>query len=279
MGKLYICATPIGNLEDASFRLIRILKEVDLIACEDTRHTSILLKHYDVKNRLISYHANSPRSREDFLMDQLRQGKTLALVSDAGTPGVSDPGMGLVRQAIEEGVDLEVIPGPSALTAALALSGFDTASFVFEGFLSRREGKRRAQLEELRNSHRTVIIYEAPHRLLDTLSDVEAVMGADRKIAVAREISKKFEEVQRGTVAEIRNHFATHAPRGEICLVISKQAELVKPDVEEILLEIEDLIKQGINKKEALKLKARQYQLPKAYLYKSLIDKSEKDMY
>jgi conserved hypothetical protein TIGR00096 len=169
MGKLYICATPIGNLEDVSLRLLRILKEAELIACEDTRHTGILLKHYEIRNRLISYHANSQDKRENHLIELLKQGKSVALVSDAGMPGVSDPGQNLIRRAIEEGIDIEVVPGPSALTAALALSGFDSSRFVFEGFLSRREGKRKAHLEELKAEQRTIIIYEAPHRLRETL--------------------------------------------------------------------------------------------------------------
>ncbi|MEN6390190.1 MAG: 16S rRNA (cytidine(1402)-2'-O)-methyltransferase [Syntrophomonas sp.] len=278
MGKLYICATPIGNLEDVSLRLLRILKEAELIACEDTRHTGVLLKHYEIRNRLISYHANSQDKREDHLIDLLKQGKSIALVSDAGMPGVSDPGQNLIRRAIEEGIDIEVVPGPSALTAALALSGFDSTRFVFEGFLSRREGKRRAHLEDLKAEKRTIIVYEAPHRLRETLQNLEEVMGVNRPVAVAREISKKFEEVIRGSLGEVRAYFEANLPRGEICLVIAGLTDEEKPEVNIILQEIEELIAQGMDKKEALKMKARQYKLPKAYLYKCLTDKSDKDM-
>lgn len=278
MGKLYICATPIGNLEDVSLRLLRILKEVEIIACEDTRHTGILLKHYDIRNRLISYHGNSSDKREDHLIELLKQGKSVALVSDAGMPGVSDPGQGLISRAIVEGIDIEVIPGPSALTAALALSGFDSSRFVFEGFLARREGKRRAHLDDLKVEKRTIIIYEAPHRLRETLQNLEEVMGANRPVAVAREISKKFEEVIRGTIGEVREYFDATMPRGEICLVIAGLQNEEKPGMNIIIEEIEELVRQGMDKKEALKAKARQYKIPKAYLYRCLTDKSNKDM-
>lgn len=278
MGKLYICATPIGNLEDVSLRLLRILKEAELIACEDTRHTGILLKHYDIRNRLISYHANSKDKREEHLIELLKQGKSIALVSDAGMPGVSDPGQNLIRRAIEEGTDIEVVPGPSALTAALALSGFDSTRFVFEGFLSRREGRRRAHLKDLKSEKRTIIIYEAPHRLRETLQNLEEVMGVSRPVAVAREISKKFEEVIRGTLGEVRAYFEANMPRGEICLVIAGLTDEEKPDMNTVLEEVKELISQGVDKKEALKLKARQYKIPKAYLYKYFTDKNDRDM-
>ncbi len=277
VGKLYICATPIGNLEDASMRLLRILREADLIACEDTRQTSKLLNHYKIKNRLVSYHAHSQSEREDELMRHLEAGHSLALVSDAGMPGISDPGMGLVKRAISSAVPVEIIPGPSALTAALALSGFDTERFVFEGFLSRRAGKRRAQFEQMKNEPRTIIIYEAPHRLVATLGALEEVMGGDRNIAVARELTKKFEEVKRGTVGEMKEYFTQNDPRGEICLVISGQkSKPEKPELEEIMEEVEELIKEGMDKKEALKMKAREYQIPKTVLYNYLIKKTEK---
>lgn len=275
MGKLYVCATPIGNLEDVSLRLLRILREADLIACEDTRQTSKLLTHYQIKNRLLSYHGHSETSREDMLLDELAQGKSVALVSDAGMPGISDPGAGLITRAIAAGYELEVIPGPSALITALTLSGFDSSGFVFEGFLARRPGKRQAQLEKLKNETRTIILYESPHRLLDTIREVEKIMGGQRLIAVARELTKKFEEVRRGPVCQIRAYFEETAPRGEFCLVISGVPEIEIPSLDEIGEEIKQLITQGINKKEALKMKARQYNLPKTQLYKQLIDQDE----
>ncbi|HWP98218.1 MAG TPA: 16S rRNA (cytidine(1402)-2'-O)-methyltransferase [Syntrophomonadaceae bacterium] len=276
MAKLYVCATPIGNLEDVSLRLLRIFREVDLIACEDTRHTSKLLNHYQIKNRLISYHGHSEGSREDKLLDALEQGKSIALVSDAGMPGISDPGAGLIGRAIEAHLEIEVVPGPSALIAALALSGFDSSSFVFEGFLARRGGKRLAQLENLKEESRTIILYEAPHRLLDTLSDIEKVMGGERQVAVARELTKKFEEVRRGTVSQVKAHFEETAPRGEICLVISGAGQKEIPSLDEVVEEIRDMVNQGMNKKEALKLKARQYNIPKTQLYKHLVDQEKR---
>lgn len=275
MAKLYVCATPIGNMEDVSLRLLRILQEVDLIACEDTRQTSKLLNHYKIKNRLISYHGHSESSREDKLLAELEQGKSIALVSDAGMPGISDPGAGLIGRAIEAQVEIEVIPGPSALIAALTLSGFDTSSFVFEGFLARRGGKRLSQLEQLKEEARTVILYEAPHRLLETLNDLEKVMGSKRLVAVARELTKKFEEVRRGPVSQVKAHFEETAPRGEICLVISGAPQTEIPSLDEIVEEIRDLLNQGMNKKEALKLKARQYNIPKTQIYKHLVDQDK----
>lgn len=277
MGRLFICATPIGNLEDASIRLLRTLKEADLIACEDTRHTSKLLNYYNIKNRMISYHEHSQVEREEELIAFLKEGKNVALVSDAGMPGISDPGMGIIKRAIEEEIPIEIIPGPSAVTAALALSGFDSERFIFEGFLSRKASKRRIQLEQLKEEKRTVIVYEAPHRLLATLEDLEAVMGAERHIAVARELTKKYEEVIRGTVADIKEHFITNSPRGEICLIISGQKEKIEPPgIAEIVEQVEELINRGMEKKQALKLKASEHHVPKTLLYNYLVNKLAK---
>ena len=171
-GKLYICATPIGNLEDVSVRLLKTLRRVDFIACEDTRQSLKLLNRYHIRKTLVSYHKHSTRNREDYIVEQLLAGKEVALISDAGMPGISDPGEELVARAVEEGIPMEVIPGPSALVAALALSGLDTSSFLYAGFLPNRSGKRRETLTALKAQPRTLIFYEAPHRLLATLSDM-----------------------------------------------------------------------------------------------------------
>ncbi|HBK54610.1 MAG TPA: 16S rRNA (cytidine(1402)-2'-O)-methyltransferase, partial [Syntrophomonas wolfei] len=194
-GKLYICGTPIGNLDDVSIRLLKTLRKVDLIACEDTRMTIKLLNRFKIKTRMISYHEYSKREKEDYLIAQLLQGQNIALVSDAGMPTISDPGEELIRRALQTGIQLEVIPGPSALTAALALSGMDTSAFTFAGFLPQRRSRRREELEQLQSEQKTIILYEAPHRIRECLLDIVEIMGAERKLAIARELTKKHEEV------------------------------------------------------------------------------------
>ena len=212
MGTLYICATPIGNLEDVSIRLLKTLRQVDIIACEDTRQTAKLLQRYRIKARTVSYHRFNLRSREAQLIEYLRSGQDVALVSDAGMPAISDPGTELVQKVIQEGMAVVVIPGPSALISALAISGLDTTRFVFEGFLPAKTGQRRERLASLVDEDRTIVFYESPHRLLDTLRDIEQVLG-ERRIAAARELTKKFEEVVRGTVLEVLEYFTAN-PRG-----------------------------------------------------------------
>jgi 16S rRNA (cytidine1402-2'-O)-methyltransferase len=218
-GTLYIVSTPIGNLQDITLRALETLKTVDLIACEDTRQTLKLLRHYDIRRPLESLHDHNERQRTPQLIAQLKAGRSIALVSDGGTPLVSDPGWWLVHQAIEERVPVTWIPGAAAVIGALVLSGLPTDRFVFEGFLPVKRGARHQQLEGLRNETRTVALYESPHRLLKTLRDIQEVLG-DIRVTCARELTKLFEEIRRGRVSELIAHFENHPPRGEIVLVL-----------------------------------------------------------
>jgi len=267
MGTLYVCATPIGNLEDASIRLIKVLRKVDIIACEDTRRTAKLLQRYRVTTRMTSYHQHNLREKENWLINMLLSGRSIALVSDAGMPGISDPGELLVKRALVEGIKVEVVPGPSALVAALAISGMDTSRFVFEGFIPARAAERQAFLKRLVSEERTIILYEAPHRLLRTLKDMEEIWGA-RRLAVARELTKVHEEVVRGTPAELKEHFMLNPCKGELTLVVEGYREEQETVAKETLLrEIEELMEKGIEKKEAFKMKAREYGLKKRDIY------------
>ncbi|MDD3023200.1 MAG: 16S rRNA (cytidine(1402)-2'-O)-methyltransferase [Syntrophomonadaceae bacterium] len=273
-GTLYVCATPIGNLEDVSIRLLKTLRKVDIIACEDTRHTLKLLNHYKIKNQLISYHEHSSRKKEDYLLEELGNGKSIALVSDAGMPGISDPGQELVRRAADLALNVEIIPGPSALISALVISGMDSSTFLFAGFLPSKRKQRKEIIQELKDEMRTIILYEAPHRLLDTLADITDVMGAERKLAVARELTKKHEEVRRCNAAEMWEHFKSNPPRGEICILIAAD-EIVPKEIslESVCEEVEQLIGSGMDKKEAFKMKAREHKIAKSLIYNYFIGK------
>ncbi|HEX9911862.1 MAG TPA: 16S rRNA (cytidine(1402)-2'-O)-methyltransferase [candidate division Zixibacteria bacterium] len=218
-GTLYLVSTPIGNLEDITFRALRILKEVNLIAAEDTRKTVILLKYYSISNRLTSYHDFNKEKKVHSLMQELKAGNSVALVSDAGTPGISDPAFLLVKLAIQEGIRVESIPGATAFVSALIISGLPTDKFVFEGFLPAKAGKRKKRITELSEEKRTLIFYESPHRFLKTLEDLLSVLG-DRRISIARELTKKFEEVKRGNVSEVIEYFKTIKIKGELVIVI-----------------------------------------------------------
>jgi 16S rRNA (cytidine1402-2'-O)-methyltransferase len=272
-GKLYVCGTPIGNLEDVSIRLLKTLRRVDLIACEDTRHTIKLLNRYKIKNKLLSYHEHSQPHREQYILAELAQGRQIALVSDAGMPAISDPGQDLVSRARAAGIEVEVIPGPSACTAALAVSGLDSSAFIFAGFLPAKTGQRRQVLANLKTEPRTVILYEAPHRLLKTLADMGAVMGEGRPITVVRELTKLHQEVRQGSIDEVYNYYQANPPRGEICLLLPGYAEPAEPvDMERIVQETAALISQGVDKKEAFKTKAREYNVKKSTIYKQFLD-------
>jgi 16S rRNA (cytidine1402-2'-O)-methyltransferase len=277
-GKLYVCGTPIGNLEDASIRLLKTLRLVDMIACEDTRHTIKLLNRYKIKNRLLSYHEHSGPGKEQYILEELARGSSIALVSDAGMPTISDPGEELIRKAIAAGIEIEVIPGPSACTAALAISGLDSSSFTFIGFLPAKKGKRHSMLDSFKKQPCTVVIYEAPHRLLQTLEEIEAVLGAEQPISVFRELTKIHQEVKQGSAAEIKNYYRANPPRGEICLIIPVQEEPLGPiDMEQIMQETVELINKGIEKKEALKMKAREYKIKKSTIYKQFLEQFSTD--
>lgn len=267
MGKLYVCGTPIGNLEDVSIRLLKTLRKVDLIACEDTRHTIKLLNRYKIKKRMVSYHEHSGPKQEEYILAELLGGKTVALVTDAGMPGISDPGAGLIRKALISGIDLEVVPGPTAMTAALSISGLDNEGFMFQGFLPARRGQRQRVLRELGQIKNTLVFYEAPHRLLDTLEDMMEIWG-NREMAVARELTKIHEEIRRADIASILEHFKHHTPRGEFCLVVAGyQVPVRTVDMDTIIMEVDYLIRGGMGKKEAFLEKAREYNIKKSDIY------------
>ncbi|MDI6804532.1 MAG: 16S rRNA (cytidine(1402)-2'-O)-methyltransferase [Bacteroidota bacterium] len=217
-GTLYIVSTPIGNLEDITFRAVKILSGVDLIAAEDTRKTKTLLEHYKIQKELISYFQFNESKRTPELIEALKSGKSIAIVSDAGTPGISDPAYRLVRAAIDDGINIIPIPGASALLAVLVVSGLPTDGFVFEGFLPHKKG-RRTKLEQLKSESRTIILYESPHRILKTLQQLQEILG-DRQVAVGREITKKFEEIFRGALSEAFNYFSCKSIKGEFVLVV-----------------------------------------------------------
>ncbi len=222
-GTLYIIGTPIGNLEDLTLRALRVLKEVDVIACEDTRHTRTLLTHYGINRPLVSYHEQNEHQRAAELLRRLEDGTSVALVSDAGTPALSDPGYVIVHEATARGIPVVAVPGPSAVTAALAVSGLPTDRFVFLGFLPRKSGQRLRALEAVAEVPWTLVFFESPHRLRKMLTDLRQVLG-ERRIAVTRELTKRFEEVVRGTITEATAHFDATAPRGEFTIVVEGRA-------------------------------------------------------
>ncbi len=218
-GVLYPVGTPIGNLKDISLRALQILKEVNLIACEDTRHTRKLLSHYDIHTPLTSFYEQNQLKKTPYLIRCLKGGEDIALVSKAGMPGISDPGCYLIKEAVKEGIKIVPIPGPTALAVGLVASGLPTGSFVFEGFLGRRKAERVKKLSQLKDEKRTIVLYEAPHRIRKILPEIRKIMG-DRYIAIGRELTKKFEEIIRGKVSEVEVVFEKKEPRGEFTLII-----------------------------------------------------------
>src|SRR6478752_1464566 len=222
-GTLYVVATPIGNLEDITYRAVRVLKEADLIACEDTRHTAKLLHHYGIDKPTVSYHEHNEVARAEELVVKMEQGLNVAQVSDAGMPGISDPGYRVIKLAIERGVPVVPIPGASAVVAALAASGLPTDSFQFLGFLPARSGERRTLLESVRDAQQTTVVYEAPHRIAETMKDIVELLGAERPVVLARELTKVHEEFIRGRAAEVLQR-VQHELKGEMTLLIGKGA-------------------------------------------------------
>lgn len=220
MGILYVVPTPVGNMEDMTFRAIRILKEADLVLAEDTRTSGVLLKHYDIQNHLMSHHKFNEHGTSAGIVERLKAGATVALISDAGTPGISDPGFFLVREAVRAGVEVQCLPGATAFVPALVSSGLPCDRFAFEGFLPPKKG-RQTKLDSLMEEPRTMIFYESPYRLLKTLQQLAEVMGADRQASVCREISKVHEESVRGTLEEVIAHFTETEPRGEIVIIVA----------------------------------------------------------
>lgn len=219
MGKLYVVPTPVGNMEDMTFRAIRILKEADLILAEDTRTSGILLKHYEIKNAMQSHHKFNEHQTVESIVNRIKGGQTVALISDAGTPGISDPGFLVVRECVRNGIEVQCLPGPTAFVPALVSSGLPDERFCFEGFLPQKKG-RMTRLNALKEETRTMIFYESPYRLLKTLTQFAEIFGADRPVSVCREISKIHEESVRGTLQEVIAHFTENEPRGEIVIIL-----------------------------------------------------------
>ena len=276
-GKLYLCATPIGNLEDMTYRVVRTLQEVDLIAAEDTRNSIKLLNHFEIKTPMTSYHEYNKIEKGKKLIEKLQSGANIALITDAGTPGISDPGEELVKMCYEAGIEVTSLPGPAACITALTLSGLPTRRFSFEAFLPKDKKERAAVLEELKNETRTIIIYEAPHHLLKTIKELMDALG-DRELTVCRELTKKHEEKIQTTFSALLSYYEDKEPRGEYVLVICGRSrdEIIKEQQsswEEMSIEehMEHYEKQGIDHKEAMKLVAKDRGVSKRDIYQYLV--------
>jgi 16S rRNA (cytidine1402-2'-O)-methyltransferase len=268
---LYLVATPIGNLDDISKRALETLKKCDIIACEDTRRTAKLLNACDIKKKMVAYHKHNEKEAGNRLLEAALEGADICLVSDAGCPGISDPGEMLVRLFYENGLDASVIPGPNAALSALVLSGLDTSKFVFEGFLPPTPGKRRSRLEQIKDEERTLIFYEAPHRLGRTLGDMAAILGTGRRAAAVKEITKIYETVFRGTLKELADMFSKEPSKGEFVIVVEGRdeilAEIPKTDIKEKYREI---LEATGDRKKALLETARLYNLTRREAYSKI---------
>ena len=273
-GKLYLVPTPIGNLKDITLRALEVLENADVVAAEDTRQTIKLLNHFNLKKTLISYHMHNEQGKSNEILERLKSGENIALVSVAGMPGISDPGSVIVKKCIEEGLDFEVLPGATAFATALIYSGLDSSAFMFKGFIPRDNKSRNILVEELKDRKETLIFYEAPHRLLSTLDFLFKNFG-DRNIAVCRELTKLHEEIVRGKLSEVMEHFIDNSPRGEFVLVLDglseeeiekeKRAEFEELSIEEHIVKY---INEGLSKKDAIKKVAKDRKLPKSEIYK-----------
>ena len=279
-GKLFLCATPIGNLEDITLRVLNTLKEVDLIAAEDTRHSIKLLNHFDIKTPMTSYHEHNKVEKARYLVEQMKLGVRIALITDAGTPGISDPGEELVRQCYEAGIQLTSLPGPAACITALTLSGLGTRRFCFEAFLPSDKKEKQWILEELKEESRTIVIYEAPHRLVKTLKELYEALG-DRKITICREITKRFETAFRTTFIEALKAYEEEAPKGECVIVI--EGKSIRDKIEEKVMASREMsledhmelyVNQGLDRKEAMRMVAKDRGISKREVYQYLL-KSE----
>ena len=278
-GTLYLVATPIGNLSDISERALKTLREADLIACEDTRHTRKLLTHFGISNKLVSYHQHNEHARVEEFSQLLNEGKNIALVSDAGTPCISDPGFKIVRKAIETGLKIVAIPGAAAFVNALIVSGLPTGSFFFGGFLPSKKIERQRRLREIKNIPVTIIFYESPHRLQKSLADCAEILG-NRKAAVARELTKLHEEIIRGNLAQLAGNFNDRDVKGEIVLVIDgEEAQSPQSGIQSqksVFERIAELEKEGFDRKIALKKVAREFGISRSEAYRLLVIQNEK---
>ena len=274
-GKLYICPTPIGNLEDKTYRTLRVLNEVDLIAAEDTRHSMKLLNHFEISKPLTSYFEHNKDTKGIYLINKLLEGENIALISDAGMPGISDPGEDLIRLAIENNIEVDVLPGASAFVIALVGSGLNTYKFAFEGFLDRDKKLRRSRLEEVKEEERTMIFYESPHRLKDTLKDMLKILG-NRKISVNRELTKKYQEVIREDIETVINIFNEKEAKGEFVLIVDgfKGEKTLVNDYSNLNEReyVEALLEDGMSKKDAIKVVCKERKLKKDFVYKQVLD-------
>jgi len=277
-GILYICGTPIGNLEDITIRALKILKEVKLIAAEDTRHTKKLLIHYQINTKVTSYHEYNKFKKAPYLVEILKNGQDIALVSDAGMPGISDPGYVLINLALNNNIKIIPVPGVSALITALVVSGLPTDKFVFEGFLSRKIKERKRYFKSIENEERTIIFYEAPHRLKRTLKDMSDVWG-ERKIVIARELTKKYEEIIRGNLSQVITEINTKEIKGEITLVVQGGIKKKGNDTidflkDECIMEeyLKKLKNQGYSNKDIIKIAQEKLNIPKNTIYKKLLE-------
>ncbi len=276
-GTLFLCATPIGNLEDITLRVLRLLKEADVIAAEDTRHTLRLLNHFEITTHMTSYHEHNKQSKGPVLIEKLKQGANIALVTDAGMPGISDPGADLVKLCYENDIPVTVVPGASAAVTALVLSGMDTRRFVFEGFLPSDKKERKEILQRLEKEHRTMIFYEAPHRLVDTLTELAEFLGKERKVACIRELTKKFEEKKTDTLENHILYWKGNPPKGEFVLVaeglsLEEQKQKEQENWENIPIEehVALYMAQGMLQKEAMKKAAKERGVSKRDIYAQL---------
>ena len=268
MGTLYIVGTPIGNLEDMTFRAVRILQAVDLIAAEDTRHTGKLLQHFEIKTPQISYHEHNRTERLPELLQELGEGKAIALVTDAGMPGISDPGYELVKACIEAGIQVVPIPGATAGITALSAAGLPTDRFVFEGFLPASGGERQKRLESLQAESRTLILYESPHRIRATLQDLAKSLGANRSIVLGRELTKLHEQFWRGRIFEAIAHYTSEEPKGEFTLVVAgASAGMAVLSDEELKAELLQIMREGVSRSQASRQLAQLTQLSRRKLY------------
>jgi 16S rRNA (cytidine1402-2'-O)-methyltransferase len=275
LGKLYVVGTPIGNLDDLTLRALATLKKVALIAAEDTRHTGKLLQHFDISTPQISYHEHNRLSRLDELLNILSQGQDIALVTDAGMPGISDPGYELIKACIEAKIEVVPIPGVTAVITALAVSGLPTERFCFEGFLPGKEKLRQERLESLKTETRTMVFYEAPHKLIKTLEDLRETFGPTRKIVLGRELTKLYEEIWRGTVAEAINlYLANKTPKGEFTIVVmgNNRFDTIQLSDEELKRELKQIIEGGVNRSQASRQLAQVTNLSRSRLYKLALE-------